>query len=313
MTQKDGHWQLLGLLVCTTAILVGCQKADRPRTPADVKLEIYKHLAKQTGQKKFAPGIDVNLPAQVATLRSNATVLEQRTAALQAAIRALDEQPSSSQSEKRAALEQDLKETERAWEVARAEASRKDSELSNQEDNYIRSVRQQMSGVRGYDALYRLVGQQLATADRLLGETNLSRRRMGLKMAREACSHVNSDSVDIWLAARICEAYFWPNLDIVDTQPDSRERKLDLLETCRRVFFDTHETNNVLKNYDLLMANAPDARAADFFRVQLADWLEEKGDLRHAHVILSEIRDTQVLSSAEERITRVRERVAGLP
>jgi hypothetical protein len=170
-----------------------------------------------------------------------------------------------------------------------------------------------MAGVRSYPALYRLVGQQLATADRLLAEPDISRRRMGLKIAREACGHVNSDAVDVWLAARICEAYFWPNLDLADAQPGSRERTLELLETCRRVFFDTYETNNVLTNYNLLMAHAPDARAADTFRVQLADWLEEKGALKHAAEILNEIRDAQVLSSAEERITRVRQSVAANP
>jgi hypothetical protein len=86
-----------------------------------------------------------------------------------------------------------------------------------------------------------------------------------------------------------------------------------LLETSRRVFFETDETNNVLKNYSLLLSNAPSATAADTFRVQLADWLEEKGSLKHANEILAEIRDAEVLASAQERITRVRERVAGTP
>jgi hypothetical protein len=119
--------------------------------------------------------------------------------------------------------------------------------------------------------------------------------------------------VDVWLAARICEAYFWPNLEVADATPDTRERALDLLETARRVFFDTYETNNVLTNYNLLMANAPNARAADTFRVQLADWLEEKGSLQHAAEILNEIRDAEVLASAQDRITRVRERAAAAP
>jgi hypothetical protein len=136
---------------------------------------------------------------------------------------------------------------------------------------------------------------------------------MGLSFAREACGHANSGPEDVWLAARICEAYLWPNLDLADSKPGSRERALDLLETCRRVFFTTYETNNVLKNYHLLMANAPDARAGDTFRVQLADWLEERGNLNYAAEILNEIRDAQVLSSAEERITRVKERIATTP
>ena len=307
MTLKSGARRLLGLLVCAAAM--GCHKSDpapEDGASADPKTQIYKHLAQQAGQKEFAPGIDLDLPKQVATLRSNANVLEQQTRALRAALREAEEQ-------KQAALERELQERERAWEVARMAAARKQAELSHQEDAYIRSVRQKISGVRTYKELYSLVGQQLATADRLLAEPDMARRRMGLKLAREACGHVNSDSVDVWLAARICQAYFWPNLDLADATPGTRERALDLLETARRVFFDTYETNNVLTNYNLLMANAPNARAADTFRVQLADWLEEKGSLKHAAEILNEIRDAEVLSSAQERITRVRERAAAAP
>src|SRR5436190_9027427 len=304
----DNRWPWFGALVCAAAVFFGCHRADRAQSGGtDPKAAIYKHLAKQTGQKEFAPGINLELPQEVATLRSNAQILEQRTTALRATLRALDG------GEKRPELEREFQGANRAWETARAEAARKQGELSEQEDAYIRSVREQMKEVRDYAALYRLVGQQLTTADRLLAEPEVARQRMGLRMAREACSHVNSGAVDVWLAARICEAYFWPHLDIVDTKPGSRERTLELLETSRRVFFETYETNNVLKNYQLLQTHAPDARAADTFRVQLADWLEEKGALKHAAEILNEIRDPQVLASAEERITRVRERATGVP
>lgn len=287
-------------------MLAGCRQDAPPQQsdlPTNPKAQIRQHLVKKSGRKEFVPGMDLGLHKQVATLRSNATALEQRTASVRAALR-LTTQPDQ------APIERELQELERAWETARIEAARKSEELSNQEDAYIRSVRAQMSGVRNYETLYRLVGEQLATADRLLAEPEVSRRRIGLRMAREACGHVSSGSVDPWLAARICEAYLWPNLDVADAEPGSRERTLDLLETCRRVFFDTLETNNVLKNYALLMTNAPNPRAADTFRVQLADWLEEKGSVTHAAEILAEIRDPEVLASARERITRVTASVA---
>jgi len=188
--------------------------------------------------------------------------------------------------------------------------SRKQQDLSRQENAYIGAVRQQIAEVRSYEALYRLIGEQLATADRLLADPDISQRRVGLSFAREACGHANSDPEDIWLAARICEAYLWPNLDLADSKPGSRERALDLLETCRRIFFVSNETNNVLKNYNLLLAHAPDARTADTFRVQLADWMEEKGNVKRAGEILGEIRDTEVLAAQQERVTRVKERLA---
>ncbi len=383
------HGRWLAILGCVAAVVAGCRQSEPSAQTAastDPKAQIYRHLVKQTGQKQFTPGMDLELFGRVSTLRSNATVLEQRAAALREALRAADDEPAGLQKEietlrgelrvaeqaageartrlqeaekreprndtevasrqaertaresewnakratfaarevqleteraarkqQRAALERQFEEARRAWEAARTEANHKQEELSNQDDEYIRAVRQRMSEVRSYDNLYRMVGQLLATADRLLAEPDLSRRRIGLRLAKEACNHVNSDSVDVWLAARICEAYFWPNLSLADGTSDARERKLELLETARRVFFDTDETNSVLRNYELLMAHAPDARAADHFRVQLADWLEEKGALQRAAEILNEIRDAQVLSSAEERITRVKERVASIP
>jgi len=303
---RDRRWPFV-LLMGAAAILFGCDKADHPSgSSADPKEEIRRVLFKQTGQKQFAPGMDLDLPNRVATLRSNATVLEQRTMVLRSSLQSAEKQA-------RAPIEAQLQSAEHAWATARTEARRKQEELSQQENTYIRSVRQQMAGVRSYDAMYRLIGEQLATADGLLADPDRARRRMGLKNAREACGHMNSGGVDVWLAARICEAYFWPNLDLADAGAGSSENALDLLETSRRVFFETDETNNVLKNYNLLMSNAPSAKAADTFRVQLADWLEEKGSLKHAAKILSEIRDAEVLASAQERIARVRERAAGVP
>jgi hypothetical protein len=314
MILNQSHRWLLVLLVSTSAMLLGCGQAGRSSgSSADPKAEIRQALFKRTGQKQFTPGIDLNLPTHVATLRSNATTMERRTIALRTALQTAEEDSTPAGKEARASLEAQLHEANRAWEAARIEAARKQQELSQQEDTYIRSVRQEMTTLRDYETVYRLIGQQLATVDGLLADPDPSRRRMGLKIAREACGHANSVGTDVWLAARICEAYFWPNLDLADAEPGSRERALDLLETSRRVFFATDETNSVLKNYHLLLSHAPNAAAGDTFRVQLADWLEEKGSLQHANEILAEIRDPQVLASAQERITRVRERVAGTP
>lgn len=315
------RWLGFVLLVLPGLFVSGCREKEWKTTSAessDVKAQIFQYLSKKAHQKQFVPGIDLELPKQVALLRSNVLVLEQRRAALRTSLRAVREEPAgtdverSARDEKRSSLEHQLKDAEQEWQTARSDTTRKQEELSHQEDTYVRAMRKKVTEVRSYELLYQLIGEELATADRLLAETEPARRRMGLKLAREACNHVNSGAVDVWLAARICEAYFWPNLDVADPQPGSRDR-LELLETARRVFFETDETNSVLKNYTLLMSNAPNAHAADTFRVQLADWLEEKRNVKFAAQILNEIRDTEVLASAQARITRVREAVVANP
>jgi hypothetical protein len=313
MILNRGQWWLLLSLTCVSVILLGCGQKDRTAvSPTGAKAEIQRILFKQTGQKQFEPGMDLKLPMKVAKLRSQTRVFEQQVESFRSLLGASQSDPTSAGKLNREALATQLLQVERAWEAARMEVLRKENELAQQENTYIRSVREQIKGVRNYEAMYRIIGQQLATADGLLADPDPSRRRMGLKMAREACGHANSGGMDVGLAARICEAYFWPNLHLADAQPGSREHTLDLLETARRVFFETDETNNVLKNYSLLLSNAPNAKAADIYRVQVADWLEEKGSLKHANEILGEIRDAEVLASAQERITRVRERVAGI-
>lgn len=307
MTLNLGLQRTLVSLLGTAAMLCACRPSEPTPQATDAKSQIRVQLAKKTGQKQFTPGIDLGLASRVARLQTNSAALEQRAAAIRAELRTNDTP------EARVILERQLHQTEGDWESVRSEVARLGNELSHQEDNYIRSVREQMKQVGSYNTLYRLIGEQLATADQLLAEPDPARRRMGLNIAREACKHAMSDSVDTWLAARICEAYFWPNLDIADAKPGSHERALDLLQTARRVLFDGTETNHVFTNYHLLLAHAPNAHDADTYRVQLADWLEEKGDLKRAHEVLGEIRDAQVLASSSERITRVKQRATGTP
>src|SRR5687767_438015 len=97
MTLKAGHWRLFAPLLCAIAVFVGCQKADstfQSSSRIDPKAQIYKHLVKKSGQKDFTPGIDLELPKQVAMLRSNATALEQRTRTVRASLRTEREEPS---------------------------------------------------------------------------------------------------------------------------------------------------------------------------------------------------------------------------
>jgi hypothetical protein len=127
-----------------------------------------------------------------------------------------------------------LAEADRASQEARKKASEKSDELSQQENAFIRSGRQRASEAGSYQALYALIGEQLSAADRLLSSTNLERRRIGLGFAREACGHASDPAQNPWLAARISEAYLWPNLDLADYTPTSKERTQDLPHSLPR-------------------------------------------------------------------------------
>ena len=202
-----------------------------------------------------------------------------------------------------------LEEVEKELQAARKELSQKEDELSAQENVYIRQMRQRVSEARDYKAIYFLIAQQLMTADKLLADANAERRRIGISFAREACRHAG-DVEDIWLSARICEAYFWPSLDFADYAAGSKERAQDLLQTCKSVFSTSEETNNVLRTYDLMIANASTVHAADSVRLELASFLEQSGDDHRAVALLSEIKDSELLKTAEEKAGQIKQRLS---
>lgn len=142
--------------------------------------------------------------------------------------------------------------TEQELAVLRPKVSGLHEQLGAQENQYINLGRTQASNAPTYQALYKLIGEQLTVADRLLVETNQNRQRMGIFFAKEASRHAVDAAQNGWLAARICEFYLWPNLDRADYTPGSREKARDLLDQCRSVFSQADEAVNLKKNSELM-------------------------------------------------------------
>lgn len=210
-------------------------------------------------------------------------------------------------------LRQQLRDAETELQAAASAVRPLESELGRQENAFIRSTRERASEARSYEAIYLLIGQQLFAADKLLTSPDLERRRMAVGFAREACGHAGADAVDPWLAARICEAYFWPNLEWADYTAGSKERAQDMLRTCRSVFSAVAETENVLRTCDLMIAHAETLRAADTFRLELADLLEQTGDDAGAARRLGEIKDAEVSRLAEPKLAQLKQRLPATP
>src|SRR5688500_6471943 len=124
--------------------------------------------------------------------------------------------------------------------------------ISAQENQYNNRGRTQASNAPTYQALYKLIGEQLTVVDRLLVETNQNRQRIGIFVAKEASRHAIDAAQNGWLAARICEFYLWPNLDRSDYGSGSKDKPRDLLDQCRSVFSQTDEAANVKKNSELM-------------------------------------------------------------
>ena len=95
------------------------------------------------------------------------------------------------------------------------------------------------------------------------------------------------------VAARICEGYILPNLDLaVDTNRRSLFHEENLLTQINDTFRRNLEFNNVVRTYQIYLAGVKTAPRADWARSQIGYAYEQAGDAKHALEAFREIRDT---------------------
>jgi len=214
--------------------------------------------------------------------------------------------------ERAMAIDRELRDVDTMLQPIRDELRTKEHELSGQENVFIRAVRAGMAETHSYETMYVLIGQQLRAADRLLTETDKERRRMGVNFAKEACGHALSEAQSPWLAARICEVYLWPHLDLADYRPDTKERAQDILRLGKAAFSDADETKSLERNFELMIAHAPDRRYADSSRLDFAELLEQTGEFQRAQQCLNEVQEPEVLAAAQQRLARIKARLPAM-
>ena len=142
-----------------------------------------------------------------------------------------------------------------------------------------------------YQIMYRLIGQQLALADRLLTNSSAPEQVTGLVMACEASAYARTNTVNLWLGARICEAYLWPHLAMVETNKGSPLTSDALLNLCDIAFKDAGETNNIIKNYELLIAKNARPAQADVLHYRLGRIYMDMGDNQKALAQFQQIKN----------------------
>jgi hypothetical protein len=142
-----------------------------------------------------------------------------------------------------------------------------------------------------YRDMYRLIGQQLALADRLLTNASSQEQVTGLVMASEASAYARTNTINLWLGARICEAYLWPNLGMVETNKGSQLTSDALLNLCDIAFKEAGETNNIIKNYEMLLAKGPKAAQADVLHYRLGRIYMDMGENQKALAQFQQIKN----------------------
>jgi hypothetical protein len=201
----------------------------------------------------------------------------------------------------------DLWEFQRAFAVETSgSASGSAAALAKARAQLVAGTTKKLNEASSYEAMYHAIGQELFVAKRLLESGNREHRREGVNIALTAARHALNFVVNGRVAARICEGYVLPNLDLAtDRNPRSTFNEENLLNQCAEFFRRNEEPNNVIRTYELYVASAKNPQRADWARSQIAMAYEQAGDPKNALAAIREIKDTNGFRFLMRRIPRL--------
>jgi uncharacterized protein with HEPN domain len=169
--------------------------------------------------------------------------------------------------------------------------------------NYLKDTRQRLNQATTYKAMYEVIGEELAVADKLLQSAHPGYRKYGLSMARQAALDAQNYAENYWLAARIYEAYLLPNLeDATDPNWKMPLSMENVLNESVQAFRNVEETNNVIRAYSMFIDKVGGSARADWSRLQIALIHEQFGNYKEAIKYLKEIQNTNNFANYIRRI-----------
>lgn len=163
-----------------------------------------------------------------------------------------------------------------------------------------------------YEAIYRFIGEELWVAEQMLAHTNSAMQQAGIILAGEAAHYAMDDAENGWLAARICEAYLWPSLDIIEKVEKPVTSVDNLLLICESAFRANDEAPSLVRNYEYIIRKSP--KRADLARYRLALLHEQNQEWAKALQALESIKDLQpgkITDRVTYMKTRLKEKLAG--
>lgn len=166
--------------------------------------------------------------------------------------------------------------------------------------------REKQQEATSYEGIYRLIGEELWAAEQLFANTNPATQQTGIVLASEAARYALQDAENGWLAARVCEGYLWPSLDLLAEQPVVTPDQL--LQMCDAAFRANDETASLVRNYEYMIRRSP--KRADEARFRLAMLYEQMGEFQKALRTLQEIKEP-LSDKIRARINTLKARIQG--
>lgn len=192
------------------------------------------------------------------------------------------------------------------------ELSQKEAEAANQYRYFARDVASKINGASSYAAIYHIIGQQLWVAERLMKAVELEKRVEAVKIAFDAMRYALDPAQNYWLAARIAEVYLFPNINLLKGNDADKQLIDQIFNYAVNAFQNNEEDENVIRAYELHLANTVDERRANTVRYYLSLQHEQKGDLEKAVYYLKQITDKTNFAYAVNRIPNLEARLENL-
>ena len=267
--------------------------------------EATNELATLTKQADEAlPGATnaAEVQASLAVLRLRVPGL-QKTVARRAEVNAKNEAISP--------IENDLWEFQRAFHAeADSSSAAGAAALLQARNQFTAETEKTMETAGSYGAMYKTIGQELFVAQRLLESGQPEHRRQGVTIALNASRQAANYAMNGGLAARICEGYILPHLDLAtDTNRRSPFNEENLLGQCTDIFRRNYEYNNVVRVYETYLESVKSAARADWARSQIALAYEQSNEPKKALAALREIRDTNAYRGTLRAVPRLEQQI----
>ncbi len=206
-----------------------------------------------------------------------------------------------------APLLSDLWDFQRSWEaeVMASDVSDTNSVAGGQAA-LMAQARRRLQEAKSYAAIYKVIGQELWVADRLLDSKNPQHRRAGVSLALDATRSAIRDAENGWVASRIIAGFLWPNLDLaVDVNRRSQFNLDVLLEECANILRQADDFEGLVRNYQMMLAHAGTPQRRDQAHAQMAMAYEQSGYFEEAIAALRQIKATNDFRWALNRIPRI--------
>jgi hypothetical protein len=196
------------------------------------------------------------------------------------------------------------------WEFQKAWAANEDdvgsAALVTARIELIKTMEESIRGASSYDSMYRSIGQELFVAGKLQESGNPEHRRQGVLIALAAARQSVSQIKNGLVAARICEGYVLPHLDLAtDRNPRSTFNEENLLGQCTDYFRQNDEFNNIVRTYRIALGHAKSPEQKDRLRSQIVRACEQAGDAKGALAAIREIKDTNAYRGLVRRIPQL--------